>query len=142
MCLTINKQDINLDEEIKTATQDIVCWKVLNKSNGSVFQGFHYILGKKYILGFDLRVEQDDDGISNNNGSFIVNHGFHSWKEPSYYNSSYEKLVKCIIPKGSKYIEGIQHDDEKGYVSDSIIVCKPTLFGVVRGWIERMMWWN
>lgn len=68
-------------------------------------------------------VQQEYGGELN---SWVVFEGFHSWKKRPVcrwtVNRGHHRIFKFIIPKGATYYEGIQHDDEQGYVSDKIIM--------------------
>ena len=59
---------------------------------------------------------------------YLVNLGFHSFKyfndlvkEIHFHSASTIKIFKCIIPKGSKYYEGV-YCEYPSYCSESIIL--------------------
>ena len=59
---------------------------------------------------------------------YLVNLGFHSFKcfndlveETHFHSASIIKIFKCIIPKGSKYYEGV-YCEYPSYCSESIIL--------------------
>ena len=59
---------------------------------------------------------------------YLVNLGFHSFKcfndlveETHFHSASTIKIFKCIIPKGSKYYEGV-YCEYPSYCSESIIL--------------------
>lgn len=140
MCLISNKPP-------QIADKDIVVFKELKKDLKSVYQGFQYEFGVQYntlIEGkvynkytyYDLdfycpidqeyftshfNVLQQDDGDENFTGWA---QGFHSVSEKVYQEwldstpNANNIIVKCIIPKGTRYVE-----DFVGFmVSDSIVV--------------------
>lgn len=124
MCLYINK-----DAEIKTAKRNIICWKKLKLSNESEFRGFEYEMGVKYDIpeGMATHINEYD--------RLQVERAFHSWEnKPSNHSFSY-KIVICVIPKGSTYFEGTQHDCRDGYASDAIIVYDYTK------WYQKIKFW-
>jgi hypothetical protein len=131
MCLTLNEKS-----EIKTAKEDIVCYKVARKDIDwrsrkdvdwcfvSPFRGMIYKFGELYSTSI---------GHPRKIGSIkIINEGFHSFtcKEDAYKcNAEFEAktfcstnmvVVKCIIPKGATYIEGM-FVEYPNYVSNKII---------------------
>lgn len=82
----------------KTATEDIVVWKVINKNNKSNVYDFQYIPNTLCRLKKKLVVIHE----------FKINNGFHSYiRHPGqrYDSNSRNKFVKMIIPKGAKYYE-------------------------------------
>lgn len=114
MCILTN------NVKFKIADQDIVCYKVLLKSKVegvflSPYLRFYYTLNKQYDDNNELDVRKWD------NSDFIINGGvFHMFAN---YEDAMDEvnwltfpenmdvlcscaIVKCIIPKGSKYIEG------------------------------------
>lgn len=89
----------------KTATEDMIVYKVISLyCDGSYVTPYQYAsvkLGETYTS--ELRKEKNDS---------IVEIGIHSFKnlvdarnEKNYWDDPQE-IVKCIIPKGSKYYEG------------------------------------
>lgn len=123
MCLTLTEHS-----KLKVAEEDIVCYKVAIKDNDgdcfvTPFRGMTYKLGELYStsIGWPRKI-----GSIN-----IINEGFHSFtcKEDAYKCAKFEAptfegtnmvVVKCIIPKGANYIEGmfVQYPN---YVSNKII---------------------
>ncbi len=132
MCLTLNEKS-----EIKTAKEDIVCYKVARKDIDwrsrkdvdwcfvSPFRGMIYKFGELYSTSI---------GHPRKIGSIkIINEGFHSFtcKEDAYKYAEYAAsriilddinmvVVKCTIPKGATYIEGM-YEKYPNYVSNKII---------------------
>ena len=109
--------------ELQTAKEDIVVYKVaLLKETGieSLFQRFHYKLGCVYKMPELILLSQD---------CYRVKEGFHSYNT---YKDAFQLclscgftwilgatyyVLKCIIPKGSKY-----YKNAKEIVSDTIII--------------------
>jgi hypothetical protein len=121
------KKDGNMCFKIEgkklTAKEDIVCYKIVRvkhfkkgtvvehwekihciiKTTGnyifSIYRGFPYILNRTYETKFKYKVSLF--------GYREISSGFHSYisKEVAENKSSmpYNMVVKCIIPKGSKY---------------------------------------
>ena len=89
------------------ATEDIVVYKILNNDMKSPYQLFQYELNHLY------KKHWDEDFISYcNENSYLGGNMFHSCVDLNYCNYLYRNndsqiLVKCIIPKGSKYYTGI-----------------------------------
>ena len=124
----------------KYATQDIVCYKVLYKGlYGKTFNGIYYSPYKFFKYKLNERVSSDFDFASlplikmspQKEYKFLriltyfrqVNKGLHSFKyliDAHKLNNRFigGTVMKCIIPKGSWYYEGI--GDE--LVSDNIII--------------------
>ena len=114
----------------KIATKDIVCYKevfsldVESEILTSIYQGFDYKIGELYTTEISISNDINDDFY------YEVNRGFHSWESKPRVRVGLTR-VKCIIPAGSEYYEGIQHNGVKGYASNQIIVkeiIKPNLF--------------
>lgn len=136
MCLT--RSNINCGP--RYATEDIVCYKVLYKELcGKPFNGIYYSPYKFFKYKLNERVSSDFDFASlpltkmspQKEYKFIriltyfrqVNKGLHSFKyliDAHKLNNRFINgiVMKCIIPKGSWYYEGI--GDE--LVSDNIII--------------------
>ena len=110
------------------ATKDIVCYKYLIKKKGikglmSPFTGFRWEVRKEYTAD-----RSAPRFVSNN----IKDGYFHSYE----YKDSAEfeaeiftntrcgvaeyHIVKCIIPKGSRYYKGIHTGGADGYASKKI----------------------
>lgn len=109
------------------ATKDIVCYKYLIKKKGikdlmSPFTGFRWEAGKEYTAD-----RSAPRFVSNN----IKDGYFHSYEykeaaefegeEFTHIRSHVEyRIVKCIIPKGSRYYKGIHTGGDGGYASKKI----------------------
>ena len=124
MCLKIRK-----NAKVKTAKKDIVCYKVVEKraKYGYVTPFFNMpvSIGEEYG---DVSLEKKDniDGI-------VVEEGYHSLKtfeDAADYTAMLMfarhvcfTIIKCVIPKGAKYYDGMTTMVFKlynGYVSDKI----------------------
>lgn len=105
MCLELHKDN----SELKKAKKDIICYKFLRvNSDGTLltpYQGFRIE---------DIPEEVTSNLIRNDNNH--VNEGIHSFVElrdalldsvDEHNNFRDNVLVKCIIPKGSHYYEGL-----------------------------------
>lgn len=141
MCLYIKKEDF----KVKTATEDIKCYKIVDKVvDGvycSMYQGFSYRQGSHYKEKFSLSVENPENkfGISRPNGEYEIyrtkafpqglygfdaeidkvfvfgKNGFHAFKDiekKDVYGTGFV-AIECIIPKGSRYVEGIDLAENK-----------------------------
>ena len=109
MCFWIHDEH----KEAIIATKDIRCWKMtyshtVHKDGFvSVIQAFRYKFNKTYKTTL---------GICDRS----ITRGFHSYsKKP--YSTLYNKIIYCIIPKGSKYYYNPSFDE---YVSNQIIPIK------------------
>lgn len=132
MCLSI------MDTALKIAENDIECWKVLKRNFVigkplsakffSEFKKFEYKIGEVYRLESPLVCTIDY------NGCYFVDEGFHSFASKEdieryiinlinpFHSIERELsmvLARCIIPRGSKYFEGI-YASSKSYASDAI----------------------
>ena len=117
----------------KVAQEDIVCYKFYKLyDNGELFspyQGSHAPAINEItntLLGGAEYAEMFLNGITIS--MYFVNLGFHSFKcfddlvkETNFYLFSTIKIFKCIIPKGSKYYEGV-YCEYPSYCSESIIL--------------------
>ena len=99
-----------------TAEKDITCFKVVNPANMDgmfrcEFRFFEYSLGVKYI----------EKEFSETVYSCTVHKGFHSYRTiavAQFHASTPYVLIKCVIPKGSRYYESYSGDQ---YCSDTLI---------------------
>lgn len=145
MCLHCNKQ------QIKIAETDIECYKVIEERKSTIDYNYDLILNialKKYnisIFGFkyvtpyyrfpvifnkefydDEFYESVLDGFDDGeyDDRFVFGHHmFHSFvtKPDSFLLIAEPVFAKCIIPKGSRYIEGVDDCGKKCYGSEKII---------------------
>lgn len=125
MCFYVPK-----NQRVKTAEEDITCYKIVTKEFSSLFQNFMYKWNKQY----SIKNFPEYHNITNNIFALsfrfdlhfhnrIINEGFHSYIDEDYTSTlttllrDDNKIVECIIPKGSKY-----HFNLDEYVSNSIII--------------------
>lgn len=124
MCFYLKNQNDNF----KIADKDIICFKIVRKTDRSnIFKsnslGFKYIIGVKYSnISFLVKKE-----IKEVKDCKVIEQGYHSFsilttsanivlaRDKDYYRC----VVKCIIPIGSMYYE---NDETKEYVSNQIII--------------------
>lgn len=119
MCLATTKATA------KVAEKDIVCYKIMeHRGRGrrfgtyrSFFRNFPYCLGTTYQE--NRFVDNVSATYSYFTKQYSVNYGFHSYWDPVHPTHS-ETLVKCIIPKGSKYFIGVGNPGSRQYCSDKI----------------------
>ena len=107
---------VNTTGKIRIATKDITCYKTLENDMCSVFWSHEY------------KIDDIQDTVRLNailiNGTYYVEKGYHSYKEENEARlrciaiKKGRKAVKCIIPKGSKYLYSKR---KKEYVSSNII---------------------
>ena len=110
MCLDINHL------KPKIADKDIVCYKLVvrTKIKGiykSSFQGFEYIIRQLYTNNLDIRFINKSIKHSFHACFYKIEKDmFHSYTSSMYSvlsPSPYYALLKCIIPKGAYYFEGL-----------------------------------
>ena len=108
------------------AKEDIVCYKIVEKSDKgplvSIVQSFEYILGKTYDNGIpdpeEIPYYRNRCGIKLNEGLF---HSYSSPRNNQLYKDLGKVEVKCIIPKGAYYFEGLVNGSlAEGYASSQI----------------------
>lgn len=120
MCLITNQK------EPFVADRDIVCYKALSESAGSIYRDFVYILGDTYEteilpagMGYSHYAFDEEDSKAlklyryvnedrlrkmSELGYVSFGQGFHSAKKKTRIKLDYDEfLYKCIIPKGSQY---------------------------------------
>jgi len=95
-------------QEPLTAKQNIFCWKFLDEGKISQHRDYNYSLGLLQPETVDIKVRESWSGN-------IIAEGYHSWLTRNKSNYLF------VIPKGEKYFEGTQHDDNLGYASSNII---------------------
>ena len=110
MCL------VTIQLEPKIADKDIICYKLVKrtKTKGaykSSFQGFEYIIRQLYTNNLDIRFANKSIKRSFYKCFYIIEEGmFHSYASNLYPILSplpWCALLKCIIPKGSLYLENL-----------------------------------
>lgn len=119
MCLLFNKHT-----PVRIATKDIVVYKILNKWGDKTLHSPFWGIAKKWIIGRKYRVsklgiipsmcssfdEQDETNAIKKWGRkniWSVAEGFHSSKTKERIQDNHYEIYECIIPKGAKYITGI-----------------------------------
>lgn len=139
MCLTL-KPGVKPEEAIKTAEEDITCYKILKSYWRrfvddkeiliSFYQDFDYVMGRKYQrkpeLGLGFR-KTPAWAYYSAHDIYEVYEAFHSYKNEEIASIDFDEIgrhnhcrvvaVKCTIPKGSKYVE-----NDAFYASDTIIL--------------------
>lgn len=137
MCLTLTEKS-----EIKVVEEDIICYKVVRKVclglYRSEFYAYLYDVGTLNASVFGVTITTKPYIIYQSTGQGIsgyeqvVERGFHSFtcKEDAYKYAEYATdrilgdinmvVVKCTIPKGATYIEGM-YKEYPNYVSNKII---------------------
>ena len=139
MCLTVTSTEKNYKKSVKVAEEDIVCWKVVTVDNyGKVltaYRDFPVQLGKRLRAKGKIKCARTVFKLAS--GEEVYYHDFeggliHTYadKRSAYLlasDYSITAVVKCIIPKGSKYYEGDFFRD-KGYASKNIIVTKEIFY--------------
>lgn len=137
MCLIVDSS-----KEFEVAKNDIVCYKVLyDHENGfytTPYQQMRVEIGKQYKNREKVQFQYHFLDLTLNIWPKILTGGaYHSFVELDDAKDEINKIrqqiggwydmvvVKCIIPKGSKYMEGIYRDanscDIASYASDNII---------------------
>lgn len=94
MCLYIKK-----GEKERTATEDMVVYKIIKNDNKSFWLNFQYQPNTLYRLRKKLKISEG-----------AIHEGFHAYLFADVYKSYRTKYVKFIIPKGAKYYLG-KNDD-------------------------------
>jgi Cullin, a subunit of E3 ubiquitin ligase len=110
MCL-----EIETDSAVRKAETDIICYKRLKSTDSgeleSPFQHARYVLGKTYKLlwftgsNYWMRPKKFRFRLPSKIAN--VHQGFHFYQTldcAKMLASSWENIVKCRIPKGTRYI--------------------------------------
>ena len=122
MCLLINQL------EPKIADKDIVCYKLVKRTKikgvyKSSFQEFEYVIRQLYTNNIKIEFSYKLIKPETIFGYFFIEEGmFHSYASNFYPILSplpWCALLKCIIPKGAYYFEGI-FDFSPNYASSQI----------------------
>ena len=134
----------------KIAEEDIICYKVLEIRNPEWgIESGHNCKSKKTVLmsyfhsGFKWNIDkryrsklviiQRQVVTCFDSCNYLVSNAFHSYQTLETAklfcrNISYQSdmepcaIVRCIIPKGAKYCEGMHSDGSDGYASNQIIM--------------------
>jgi len=108
---------LKIQSTLKTADEDIVCYKVLQKNMRSYhYSDFIWEIGKTYSTKIDTTAIG------------VVKEGFHSYRDLDDAKREYFAdfkpciIVECIIPKDSHYYMGIQPLKCIGYTSNQLMV--------------------
>jgi hypothetical protein len=121
MCFTIDNWE---SPGPKVAQKDIVCYKILNRRYSPHYYPFRY-KWNKLNERIDLKITWGN----------MISEGYHSYKKlkviPGYDNNSQVpsakfRIYKMIIPKGTLYYE-----NEKEYVSETIILKRLLLYSLI-----------
>lgn len=112
ICIKIDK----VEESYKIADEDIICYRILYLAGGNLYvspiRGYT-VASVNDIIGYtDMCISPSVEMLSRYPGYAIVGAGvIHSYKEdPRDILSllpSNMHLFKCIIPKGTRYVEGL-----------------------------------
>ena len=116
MCFTIVQKT---EPKIRIAMENIICYKTVQWS----MRPEHYYVAPKYEIGKMYYAEDSEGRIKNLTllrekwcgTKYRVYEGIHSYRRPLF--ELYRKTLKCIIPKGTKYLYS-KADNE--YVSTKI----------------------
>lgn len=119
MCLTIKK-----GQRFLIAKTDIVCYKVVLSENKKLQTFFRYMtinLGNTYYSKLSRsKYSKYKFKISEALHSFVnYTETLLFWKHHSRFSFPDLNIIKCIIPKGSKYIKG-KFNGAEGYASDCL----------------------
>lgn len=128
MCLS------TLQKKPKIAEKDIICYKIMYPLNNGIYRSIYYQMNyklntlyktsmKRSLLTncYDFKASVDTDNYPKKSVRYI-GQGFHSAKTRKRLGDIWDsaRLLKCIIPKGAKYYEGISDL----LVSDQIILMR------------------
>jgi hypothetical protein len=121
MCLDIKK-----GSRLKTAKEDIVCYKMIRKCNETYYTWYKralVVLGETYVSCLVRKKSPEnvvEDGIHSFKNLIDLKNFVHWMLFGNYY------IVECIIPKGSKYYEGM-FSKYPSYASTALTYPKETL---------------
>ena len=118
---------LRIQSTLKTADEDIVCYKVLQKNMRSYhYSDFIWEIGKTYSTKMDTIDISTKMNAINING--FVEKGFHSYSSLIDAKREYFQdfrpciIVECIIPKDADYYIGTQPWESLGYASNQLMV--------------------
>jgi len=96
---------VNFGEELNVAKEDLICYKILESGLISVYQDFDYKLNKTYKLFRWLKSSEEKYYLKHD----TIYRGFHSYQriEDVIPIERKQIIVKCIIPKRSKYYKSM-----------------------------------
>lgn len=120
MCFYIHSDH----KKVKIAEKNIECFKVIKKNDISYWKGFQYNLSKTTLysqsrFGWEDR-EKGWTGKWFGVGEKVIERGFHSFstRDKAKRNNGFDtKIVRFVIPKGTKYYH---NPDREEYVSLAI----------------------
>ena len=127
MCLEIKE-----NSKVKIAEKDITCYKIClcktERCKWSLKNFFGNKTAKFYKTPFcyaDVEIGKKYQSYLLASSSFSINEGLHSFVEnpngkSELYLCNYDVIIKCVIPKGASYYEGIQFN-LPGYASSEIL---------------------
>ena len=119
----------NEEPQAKIATEDITCYKIINRSGSGRYYNPTDKNGKSQFwkIGFHAYVQEFriiwDTWIQY--GEYVIHEGLHSYKNTdhreicniiAYYYTTGFKIIKLIIPQGALYYE-----NDLEYVSNELI---------------------
>ena len=106
-------------ENPKVAKRDIPCYKVLEESLISPYEGYKYVLGKKEKSPLDKGISDVHKGLHTftSKKNAIIERNWFLNRDFGSHN-----VFKAIIPKGAKYFIGETEDDQRSYASNELIV--------------------
>ena len=136
MCLRFYTRTTDYNPAIKTAKKDMTVYKIVELRPDNTYRSqyilYKYSLGVHYNAGVDWPDGCVYTGLSNpDDGEYTqyIYGGYHSYDNLTYTKIRLEEswddniqtyIVQCRIPKGAKYIVGMNHD----IVSSEIIIDK------------------
>ncbi|MFW5794650.1 MAG: hypothetical protein ACOCV1_04110 [Bacillota bacterium] len=120
------------NNEVIIAKEDIPCFKIVKKElhrknrYNTYFQFAHITLNEvKFADGFEIKKNYNSSRLSY---PFIIEKGLHSFRSYYYavdtlkflepHDTNY-KILKGIIPKGSRYVKGSFFRNNDAYVSNA-----------------------
>lgn len=125
MCLISNYP------ELKVATEDIVCWKILyyNPRSGYETPFQHQKVPKSVVFGEEPFVADENDSVIvglRTDGNFDYNAGvIHTYVlkyQADYWTYlSMDHLFECRIPKGTLFVEGVDSSGDCCFASKKIV---------------------
>lgn len=121
MCLKVVQPGVLKELKFKIAEDDIVCYKIAVRNNDDSYctryQYFHFKLGETYQNTEEIELENYNPYYIENIEFLDIGKGlFHAFvneKDARYFlNETYQTwertlyIIKCVIPKGTEYVEG------------------------------------
>jgi len=131
MCFNIHTDH----REVKTAEEDIVCYKFMDYDERT---GYHYApyMSTKYNYGMIYADPTLKDEFEMEVEGYSINEGIHSYTNrercQSEKSSSYQTIIEVVIPKGTKYYLNPYNQQ---YVSTKVF------FKDTRGIFTKLKYW-